>query len=78
MRLGFSDVERAEGLLGDDFVARVLGAPDDGDDLLGALAGTADPDLALLGLVRLGEAVQGDAERRGAFESMLSTSAPAR
>ena len=78
MRLGFSDVERAEGLLGDDFVARVLGASGEGDDLLGALAGTADPDLALLGLVRLGEAVRGDAERRGALESLLSTSSPAR
>ncbi|MEU8796724.1 bifunctional [glutamine synthetase] adenylyltransferase/[glutamine synthetase]-adenylyl-L-tyrosine phosphorylase [Spirillospora sp. NPDC048819] len=49
-RLGFTDVARAERLLVEaerDTGARV------GDDLLDALGGTADPDLALDGLLRL-------------------------
>lgn len=49
-RLGFTDAARAERLL-------LEAAPDTGarpgDDLLDALGGTADPDLALDGLLRL-------------------------
>lgn len=78
MRLGFSDVDRSAALLADGSIAPVFGLPGDGDDLLGALAVTADPDLALLGLVRLGEAVQGDGARRVGLEHLLSTDSPGR
>ncbi|MFI0482203.1 bifunctional [glutamine synthetase] adenylyltransferase/[glutamine synthetase]-adenylyl-L-tyrosine phosphorylase [Actinomadura sp. 9N215] len=49
-RLGFTDAARAERLLAD--AERGSGVPLD-DDLLDALGGTADPDLALDGLLRL-------------------------
>ncbi|MFF4237045.1 bifunctional [glutamine synthetase] adenylyltransferase/[glutamine synthetase]-adenylyl-L-tyrosine phosphorylase [Actinomadura geliboluensis] len=49
-RLGFTDAARAEWLLRD--AERGTGAPP-GADLLDALGGTADPDLALDGLLRL-------------------------
>ncbi len=49
-RLGFADAARAERTVGD------LGL---GDRLIGALADTADPDLALTGLARLLQAAEG-------------------
>ncbi|WP_067805776.1 bifunctional [glutamine synthetase] adenylyltransferase/[glutamine synthetase]-adenylyl-L-tyrosine phosphorylase [Actinomadura formosensis] len=49
-RLGFTDVPRAERLL--RAAERAAGSRP-GDDLLDALGGTADPDLALDGLLRL-------------------------
>ncbi|TDB86990.1 bifunctional [glutamine synthetase] adenylyltransferase/[glutamine synthetase]-adenylyl-L-tyrosine phosphorylase [Actinomadura sp. KC216] len=49
-RLGFTDAARAERLLLD---AEQGSAARPGDDLLDALGGTADPDLALDGLLRL-------------------------
>ncbi|MFC6881305.1 MULTISPECIES: bifunctional [glutamine synthetase] adenylyltransferase/[glutamine synthetase]-adenylyl-L-tyrosine phosphorylase [Actinomadura] len=49
-RLGFTDPGRAERLL---LGAGRDGAPAIGDDLLDSLGGTADPDLALGGLLRL-------------------------
>lgn len=51
-RLGFTDAARAERLL----LAAERGGFGPGDDLLDALGGTADPDLALDGLLRLFEA----------------------
>ena len=78
MRLGFSDVGRAEGLFGHDSVARALALPGEGSDLVGALAETADPDLALLSVVRVCDAVQGDAGRREALEYLLGTDGPPR
>nr|WP_245868125.1 bifunctional [glutamine synthetase] adenylyltransferase/[glutamine synthetase]-adenylyl-L-tyrosine phosphorylase [Actinomadura meyerae] len=49
-RLGFTDAARAEWLLRD---AERGAGPPPGTDLLDALGGTADPDLALDGLLRL-------------------------
>ncbi|SEF58147.1 glutamate-ammonia-ligase adenylyltransferase [Actinacidiphila yanglinensis] len=54
LRHGFTDPVTAERLLADDVLAGVRGDP----VLLDALGGTADPDQALLGLVRLAEALE--------------------
>ncbi len=51
LRAGFSDLTRSGSLWEDPAFAAVL--PDDADGVLGALGETADPDLALLQLVRL-------------------------
>ncbi len=59
VRLGFVDTTRAARLLASADLQAVLG--DRADDVLGALGESADPDLALLQLVRLAEAVGGDA-----------------
>ncbi|MDN5797527.1 MAG: bifunctional [glutamine synthetase] adenylyltransferase/[glutamine synthetase]-adenylyl-L-tyrosine phosphorylase [Intrasporangium sp.] len=57
-RLGFHDLPRARSLLADAALAPLRDGSDGlADDLLGALGETADPDLALLGLVRLLEAL---------------------
>lgn len=58
-RAGFLEVARAETFLADAALARVL---TDTDALLVALAPVADPDAALLALVRLAEAVAGRRE----------------
>ncbi|QIK83733.1 bifunctional [glutamine synthetase] adenylyltransferase/[glutamine synthetase]-adenylyl-L-tyrosine phosphorylase [Sanguibacter sp. HDW7] len=58
-RAGFLEVARAETFLADAALARVLV---DQDALLVALAPVADPDAALLALVRLAEAVAGRPE----------------
>ncbi|MEE6281225.1 bifunctional [glutamine synthetase] adenylyltransferase/[glutamine synthetase]-adenylyl-L-tyrosine phosphorylase [Georgenia sp. MJ170] len=59
LRHGFSDVRRSAQLLGDATLAAVLGrAEDAGAPLTPAIGATADPDLALLALLRLVEAWQ--------------------
>ena len=65
-RLGFADAARAEQLLADPAVAGLVDPFDDefSDGLPDALGGTSDPDLALLSLVRLMEAVRADEPRR--------------
>ncbi len=57
-RLGFADPARAAGLLADPAVAPLLD-PEHGcpDDVLAAIGDTADPDQALLGLVRMMESL---------------------
>lgn len=64
IRAGFDDVDRAARLFEDDALRRVLPhvTPAD-DDVLDALGTTADPELALLGLVRLAGAVVERAEQ---------------
>jgi glutamate-ammonia-ligase adenylyltransferase len=59
-RLGFADPARAAGLLADPALAGLVDPFDDvfSDGLTDALAVVADPDLALLTLVRLMEALQ--------------------
>ena len=58
-RLGFADPARAEALLDDRAIAGLTDPLDDvfGDGLADALSNVADPDLALLGLVRLMESL---------------------
>ncbi|HEY7718008.1 MAG TPA: bifunctional [glutamine synthetase] adenylyltransferase/[glutamine synthetase]-adenylyl-L-tyrosine phosphorylase [Pedococcus sp.] len=68
-RLGFADGARAEELLGDPALAGLVDPFDDvfSDGLPDALGMTADPDLALLSLVRLMEALRaGEPSRRDA------------
>ncbi|MEV7276680.1 bifunctional [glutamine synthetase] adenylyltransferase/[glutamine synthetase]-adenylyl-L-tyrosine phosphorylase [Streptomyces sp. NPDC093111] len=67
LRHGFTDPSAAERLLDLDELAALRGDP----VLLDALGGTADPDLALLGLVRLVEA-QPEAERPALTTTLLS------
>jgi [glutamine synthetase] adenylyltransferase / [glutamine synthetase]-adenylyl-L-tyrosine phosphorylase len=59
-RLGFADPARADALLDDAALAGLSDPLDDvfGDGLPDALAQVADPDLALLGLVRLMESLR--------------------
>jgi glutamate-ammonia-ligase adenylyltransferase len=59
-RLGFADPARAERLISDPALAGLFDPLEDvfGDGLLVDLAETADPDLALLGLVRLMESLR--------------------
>ncbi|MHA7134233.1 bifunctional [glutamine synthetase] adenylyltransferase/[glutamine synthetase]-adenylyl-L-tyrosine phosphorylase [Oerskovia turbata] len=73
-RLGFVDVTRSVALLVDQDLVGVLGTVS--EDLLAALGATADPDLALLQLVRLSAAVTGDAELCETARGVL-TPAPA-
>lgn len=65
-RLGFAEAARAEQLLGDRALAGLVDPFDDefADGLPDALGDTADPDLALLSLVRLMESVRADEPRR--------------
>ncbi|MGX1884727.1 bifunctional [glutamine synthetase] adenylyltransferase/[glutamine synthetase]-adenylyl-L-tyrosine phosphorylase [Streptomyces sp. NPDC055287] len=72
LRHGFTDPSAAERLLDAPELAAVRNDP----VLLDALGATADPDLALLGLVRLAEA-QDDTERR-VFLDTLVTAKPMR
>ncbi|MEU6977048.1 MULTISPECIES: bifunctional [glutamine synthetase] adenylyltransferase/[glutamine synthetase]-adenylyl-L-tyrosine phosphorylase [unclassified Streptomyces] len=67
LRHGFTDPSAAERLLDLDELAALRGDP----VLLDALGGTADPDLALRGLVRLVEA-QPEAERPALTTTLLS------
>ncbi|GAA2928449.1 bifunctional [glutamine synthetase] adenylyltransferase/[glutamine synthetase]-adenylyl-L-tyrosine phosphorylase [Streptomyces enissocaesilis] len=67
LRHGFTDPSAAERLLGAPELAAVRGDP----VLLDALGATADPDLALLGLVRLAEA-QDDAGRRVLLDTLVT------
>ncbi|MCH0539097.1 bifunctional [glutamine synthetase] adenylyltransferase/[glutamine synthetase]-adenylyl-L-tyrosine phosphorylase [Streptomyces sp. MUM 203J] len=73
LRHGFTDPSAAERLLDDPAMAGVRSDP----VLLDALGGTADPDLALQGLVRVVEA-QPDEARRQALLSTLLGSKPLR
>ena len=59
-RLGFADPARAERLLDDPALAGLVDPFDDvfDDGVVDALGAVADPDLALLGLVRLMEALR--------------------
>ncbi|MFE2142676.1 bifunctional [glutamine synthetase] adenylyltransferase/[glutamine synthetase]-adenylyl-L-tyrosine phosphorylase [Streptomyces sp. NPDC059456] len=67
LRSGFTDPSAAAGLLDSDALASVRTDP----VLLDALGATADPDLALLGLVRLAEA-QSDDERPVLLDTLVS------
>ncbi|WKX69969.1 bifunctional [glutamine synthetase] adenylyltransferase/[glutamine synthetase]-adenylyl-L-tyrosine phosphorylase [Streptomyces sp. XD-27] len=74
LRYGFNDPAAAERLLDLPELAGVRGDP----VLLDALGGTADPDLALLGLVRLVEALPGPEDaggtgRDGSRQALLDT-----
>ena len=59
-RLGFADPTRAEQLMGDPALSGLLDPLDDlfGDGVTDAMAEVADPDQALLGLVRLMESLR--------------------
>jgi glutamate-ammonia-ligase adenylyltransferase len=79
-RLGFADSARALRLMEDPALAGLVDPMEDvfRDGLVRALADTADPDQALLGLVRLFEAVhreQSTSERRGQDRPDLSPGA---
>ncbi|WP_327262194.1 bifunctional [glutamine synthetase] adenylyltransferase/[glutamine synthetase]-adenylyl-L-tyrosine phosphorylase [Streptomyces sp. NBC_01232] len=67
LRSGFTDPSAAARLLDTDALAAVRTDP----VLLDALGATADPDLALLGLVRLAEA-QPDGELPGLLDTLVS------
>ncbi|MFG2709429.1 bifunctional [glutamine synthetase] adenylyltransferase/[glutamine synthetase]-adenylyl-L-tyrosine phosphorylase [Streptomyces goshikiensis] len=67
LRSGFTDPSAAARLLDSDALAAVRTDP----VLLDALGATADPDLALLGLVRLAEA-QPDGELPGLLDTLVS------
>ncbi|WP_372347278.1 bifunctional [glutamine synthetase] adenylyltransferase/[glutamine synthetase]-adenylyl-L-tyrosine phosphorylase [Streptomyces sp. KL116D] len=71
LRHGFTDPSGAERLLDSEALSSVRSDP----LLLDALGATADPDLALLGLVRLVEAqerVAGDAGRRELLDTLIT------
>lgn len=64
-RLGFSDVARAAQLCGDKDLVAVVGEVHPSSALLPALAATADPDLALIALIRLCCAATVDPDHAG-------------
>ncbi|MFF2507175.1 bifunctional [glutamine synthetase] adenylyltransferase/[glutamine synthetase]-adenylyl-L-tyrosine phosphorylase [Streptomyces sp. NPDC058067] len=68
LRHGFTDPSAAERLLDTPDLSAVRSDP----LLLDALGATADPDLALHGLVRLVEAQDGDPERRELLDTLLT------
>ncbi|WP_221351809.1 bifunctional [glutamine synthetase] adenylyltransferase/[glutamine synthetase]-adenylyl-L-tyrosine phosphorylase [Streptomyces beigongshangae] len=68
LRHGFTDPSAAERLLDGPELAAVTNDP----VLLDALAATADPDLALLGLVRIVEAQEDDAGRRELLDTLIA------
>lgn len=70
LRYGFTDPAAAERLLEEPVLAAVRSDP----VLLDALGATADPDLALRGLVRLVEAqgADGDGERRALLDTLIT------
>jgi glutamate-ammonia-ligase adenylyltransferase len=72
LRHGFTDPGAAERLLNSDVLSAVRSDP----VLLDALGATADPDQALLGLVRIAEALA-DAERRTLLDT-VTTAKPLR
>ncbi|MFD8236492.1 bifunctional [glutamine synthetase] adenylyltransferase/[glutamine synthetase]-adenylyl-L-tyrosine phosphorylase [Streptomyces sp. NPDC059696] len=69
LRHGFTDASAAERLLDSPELAPLRDDP----VLLEALGATADPDLALLGLVRLLEAQQGPGARRELLDTLISS-----
>lgn len=68
LRHGFTDPSAAEGLLEGPELAPVRTDP----VLLDALGATADPDLALLGLVRLVEAQEGPLAQRELLDTLIA------
>ncbi|WP_326723582.1 MULTISPECIES: bifunctional [glutamine synthetase] adenylyltransferase/[glutamine synthetase]-adenylyl-L-tyrosine phosphorylase [unclassified Streptomyces] len=68
LRHGFTDPSGAERLLESVELAPIKADP----VLLDALGATADPDLALLGLVRLVEAQDGSPERRELLDTLIA------
>ncbi|MEU3506767.1 bifunctional [glutamine synthetase] adenylyltransferase/[glutamine synthetase]-adenylyl-L-tyrosine phosphorylase [Streptomyces longwoodensis] len=68
LRHGFTDPSAAERLLAGEELTGVRSDP----VLLEALGATADPDLALGGLVRLLEAQPGPAARRGLLDTLIA------
>ncbi|MEV0259431.1 bifunctional [glutamine synthetase] adenylyltransferase/[glutamine synthetase]-adenylyl-L-tyrosine phosphorylase [Streptomyces sp. NPDC050732] len=68
LRHGFTDPSAAERLLDDPALSAVRSDP----LLLDALGATADPDLALLGLVRLVEAQGSDLGRRELLDTLVT------
>ncbi|MFE2298970.1 bifunctional [glutamine synthetase] adenylyltransferase/[glutamine synthetase]-adenylyl-L-tyrosine phosphorylase [Streptomyces sp. NPDC059445] len=68
LRHGFTDPSAAEGLLEGPELAPVRSDP----VLLDALGATADPDLALLGLVRLVEAQDGPPAQRELLDTLIA------
>ncbi|MFE2534367.1 bifunctional [glutamine synthetase] adenylyltransferase/[glutamine synthetase]-adenylyl-L-tyrosine phosphorylase [Streptomyces sp. NPDC059371] len=68
LRHGFTDPSAAEGLLEGPELAPVRNDP----VLLDALGATADPDLALLGLVRLVEAQDGPPAQRELLDTLIA------
>ncbi|GGX66504.1 bifunctional [glutamine synthetase] adenylyltransferase/[glutamine synthetase]-adenylyl-L-tyrosine phosphorylase [Streptomyces fructofermentans] len=68
LRHGFTDPSAAERLLDGEELATVRTDP----VLLDALGATADPDLALLGLVRLVEAQDGHTEQRELLDTLIA------
>ncbi|MFI7340408.1 bifunctional [glutamine synthetase] adenylyltransferase/[glutamine synthetase]-adenylyl-L-tyrosine phosphorylase [Streptomyces sp. NPDC050085] len=68
LRHGFTDPSGAERLLDSAALATVRSDP----LLLDALGATADPDLALLGLVRLVEAQPGESARRELLDTLIT------
>ncbi|MFF8013844.1 bifunctional [glutamine synthetase] adenylyltransferase/[glutamine synthetase]-adenylyl-L-tyrosine phosphorylase [Streptomyces sp. NPDC007929] len=68
LRHGFTDASAAERLLDSPELAPLRDDP----VLLEALGGTADPDLALLGLVRLLEAQHGPGARRELLDTLIA------
>ncbi|MFJ2258542.1 bifunctional [glutamine synthetase] adenylyltransferase/[glutamine synthetase]-adenylyl-L-tyrosine phosphorylase [Streptomyces sp. NPDC087844] len=68
LRHGFTDPSAAERLLVGPQLAAVTNDP----VLLDALGATADPDLALLGLVRIVEAQANDAGRRELLDTLIA------
>ncbi len=79
-RLGFADPRRANTLLDDPAVAELAGDPDriESGGLSQSLARTADPDAALLGLVRFMEAVAADRARRAEVVRVVGSDPVAR
>ncbi|MEU7579179.1 bifunctional [glutamine synthetase] adenylyltransferase/[glutamine synthetase]-adenylyl-L-tyrosine phosphorylase [Streptomyces sp. NPDC041068] len=68
LRHGFTDPSAAERLLDDPALSAVRSDP----LLLDALGATADPDLALLGLVRLVEGQEDDLSRRELLDTLVT------
>ncbi|MER5442952.1 bifunctional [glutamine synthetase] adenylyltransferase/[glutamine synthetase]-adenylyl-L-tyrosine phosphorylase [Streptomyces sp. NPDC002790] len=68
LRLGFTDPSTAERLLDDPALSAVRSDP----LLLDALGAAADPDLALLGLVRLVEAQEDETARRELLDTLVA------
>ncbi|MFE2642226.1 bifunctional [glutamine synthetase] adenylyltransferase/[glutamine synthetase]-adenylyl-L-tyrosine phosphorylase [Streptomyces nigra] len=68
LRHGFTDPSAAERLLDSPDLTPLRNDP----VLLEALGATADPDLALTGLVRLTEAQPGDADRRELLDTLIA------
>lgn len=64
-RLGFDNPQRALGLITAPVLCGLLDREHDEGGLLKALCATADPDLALLGMVRLLEAAHGEGHHPG-------------